>query len=183
MLDVIKTTQEKLEKVKEFFENEIRSVRTGRANAILVEDVRVESYGQTMRLKDVASITVPDASSIVISPWDKSNLKAIEDGIRNANLGVGLVNNGETVRATLPELSIERREEMKKMVAKKEEESKVAMRNVRRESIDEIKKAEKNKEIGEDQSERLEKEVQTVLDKYILELEKITENKNKEISL
>jgi len=180
MENIIKLTREKLEKVKEFFENEIRSLRTGRANSILVEDIRIDVYGQSMRLKDVASITVPDAMNIVVSAWDKGNTKLIEDAIRNSNLGVGVVNNGESVRVTLPELSVERREEMKKMVSKKAEESKIAMRNIRREAIDEIKK--KEKEVGEDVVSRAEKEVQQVLDKAISELDLIVEKKNKEIS-
>lgn len=180
MEQIIKNLKEKLENAKDFFENEIRSVRTGRANSILVEDIRIDVYGQSMRLKDVASITVPDAMNIVISPWDKSNMKAIEDAIRSSNLGVGVVNNGENIRVTLPELSVERREEMKKMVGKKAEESKIAMRNVRREVIDEIKK--KEKEVGEDAVERAEKEVQQVLDKAISDLDKIVEVKGKEIA-
>lgn len=180
MENIIKTAKEKLEKVKDFFENEIRSVRTGRANSILVEDIRIDVYGQSMRLKDVASITVPDAMNIVISAWDKGNVKPIEDAIRNSNLGVGVVNNGENIRVTLPELSVERREEMKKMVGKKAEESKISMRNVRREAIDEIKK--KEKEVGEDVVERGEKEIQQILDKAISDLDAIAEKKNKEIS-
>jgi len=180
MESIIKTTKEKLEKAKEFFENEIRSVRTGRANSILVEDIKVDVYGSPMRIKDCASITIPDAASISISPWDKSNLKAIENGIQNSNLGVGVVNNGETVRVVLPELSVERREEMKKMVSKKAEETKVAMRNIRREAMDEIKK--KEKEVGEDAIARGEKEIQQVLDKAISELDIIVDKKNKEIS-
>jgi ribosome recycling factor len=180
--DVIKQTKEKLEKAKEFFENEIRNVRTGRANAMLVEDIKADVYGSAMRVKDCASITVPDAVSILIIPWDKGNLKAIENAITAQNLGVGVVNMGENIRVTLPELSHERREELKKMVSKKAEETKIAMRNIRRESIDEVKKAEKNKEIGEDMVERLEKEVQVVLDKAIAELEVVVGEKKKEIA-
>ena len=182
MQDVVKNTKDKLEKAKEFFENEIRSIRTGRANSILVEDIKVDVYGSSMRIKDMASITIPDAASISISPWDKGGLKSIENAIQAANLGVGVVNNGETVRVVLPELSFERREEMKKAVLKKSEEAKIAMRNNRREAMDEIKKSEKDKEIGEDQAERLGKEVQAVLDKAIGELDVIAENKNKDIS-
>jgi ribosome recycling factor len=180
MENIIKATKEKLSKAKEFFEEEIRSVRTGRANSILVEDIRIDVYGQSMRVKDIASITVPDAMNIVISPWDKGNMKGIEDALRNSNLGVGVVNNGENIRVTLPELSSERREEMKKMVSKKSEETKIAMRNIRREAIDEIKK--KEKEVGEDAVERGEKEIQKVLDEEIVKLEKVVEIKNKEIS-
>jgi len=181
MQDILKNTKEKLEKAKEFFENEIQSVRTGRASGMLVEDIRVEIYGSSMRIKDVASITVPDAVSILVIPWDKGNLKGIEDAIRNANLGVGVVNMGENVRVTLPELSSERRDELKKMVAKKAEEAKVAMRNIRRESMDEVKK--KEKEVGEDAVERAEKEIQQTLDKAIAEVDTIMDKKNKEISV
>uniref|UniRef100_A0A7C4R7T0 Ribosome-recycling factor n=1 Tax=candidate division CPR3 bacterium TaxID=2268181 RepID=A0A7C4R7T0_UNCC3 len=180
MENIIKSLKEKLQKAKEFFENEIATVRTGRANSILVEDIRVDVYGSPMRIKDIASITIPDATSISVSPWDKSNLKPIETSIQNANLGVGVVNNGETIRVVLPELSLERREEMKKVVLKKCEEAKIAMRNSRREAMDEAKK--KEKEVGEDAVERIEKEIQQALDKAIEELDNITERKNKEIS-
>lgn len=182
MQDVISETKQKLNKAKEFFENEIQNVRTGRANAMLVEDIKTEVYGSSMRIKDMASITIPDAASILIIPWDKGNLKAIENAIQAQNLGVGVVNMGENIRVTLPELSTERRDELKKMVAKKAEETKIAMRNIRRESIDEVKKAEKNKEISEDMVERLEKEVQQILDKAIAEVDVIVEQKNKEIT-
>jgi ribosome recycling factor len=180
MENVIKTFKEKLDKAREFFENEIRSVRTGRANSILVEDIKLDVYGSAMRIKDCASITIPDVASITISPWDKGNLKSIENAVSTSNLGVGVVNNGETVRVTLPELSFERREEMKKTVLKKAEETKVAMRNSRREAMDEVKK--KEKEVGEDIVERSEKEIQQVLDKAIAEIDKISVEKNKEIS-
>jgi len=109
----------------------------------LVEGVKVDVYGQPMRVKDVASITVPDASSIVIVPWDKGNLKSIEDGLNKANLGVSVTNLGENIRVILPELSSERREEMKKMVDKKVEEVKVNMRGIRREGVDAVKSAER----------------------------------------
>ena len=180
MESIIKAFKAKLDGAKDFFENEIRSVRTGRANSILVEDIKVDVYGSSMRIKDCASITVPDAASISISPWDKGNLKSIESAIQNSNLGVGIVNNGETIRVTLPELSAERREEMKKMVLKKSEESKISMRNLRREAMDEAKA--KEKEIGEDAVSRSEKEIQQALDVAIKELDIIAENKNKEIS-
>jgi len=180
MENIIKNAKDRLEKARAFFEDEIRSVRTGRANSILVEDIRIDVYGQSMRTKDIASITVPDAMSIVISPWDKSNMKPIEDAIRNSNLGVGVVNNGENIRVTLPELSAERRGEMKKMVAKKSEETKITMRNIRRDAIDEVKK--KEKEVGEDIVERTEKEIQKLLDEEIVKLEKIVGEKNREIA-
>lgn len=180
MDQIIKNLKDKLVSAKEFFENEIRQVRTGRANSILVEDIKVEIYGSSMRIKDCASITIPDAVSISISPWDKTNLKAIENGISNANLGVGVVNNGETIRVTLPELSVERRTEMKKMVLKKAEETKIAMRNIRREAMDQVKS--KEKEVGEDIVERAEKEIQFLLDKAIGEIDTIAEGKNREIA-
>ncbi|MFA7308636.1 MAG: ribosome recycling factor [Patescibacteria group bacterium] len=183
METIIKTCQEKLEKVLEFFENDIRTIRTGRASSSLVEDVKVESYGSTMRIKDVASITVPDAASLVISPWDKGVVKAVEDGLRIANLGFGVVNMGETIRVTLPELSAERRDELKKMVHRKAEDAKVAMRNARRDAIDEIKSLEKKKELSEDAATALEEKVQKGLDAMVVSLEKAVEAKEKEITL
>lgn len=180
MEQIIKNLKTKLDGAKDFFENEIRSIRTGRANSILVEDIRADVYGSPMRIKDIASITIPDPVSISISPWDKTSLKAIEKAIQSSNLGVGVVNNGETIRVVLPELSAERREEMKKAVSKKAEEAKIAMRNSRREAMDEIKK--KEKEVGEDAVERAEKDIQQTLDKAISEIDEIVEAKNREIS-
>jgi len=180
MEQIIKNLKDGLVKAKDFFENEIRSIRTGRANSILVEDIKVEVYGSPMRIKDIASITIPDATSISISPWDRVNLKSIENAIQSSNLGVSVVNNGETVRVILPELSAERREEMKKAVAKKAEEAKVAMRNLRREAIDESKK--KEKEVGEDAVERAGKEIQQILDKAIVDIDEVVIKKSKEIA-
>ncbi|MBI2448093.1 ribosome recycling factor [Candidatus Microgenomates bacterium] len=181
MEEILKSAKEKFAKAIEFFENEIRSVRTGRANAILVEDIRLDIYGQSMRVKEVASITVPDAMSIVINPWDRNNVKNIEDALRAANLGVGVVNMGENIRVTLPELSAERREELKKTISKKAEETKVALRNIRREAIDQGKKLKDS--LGEDIVERLEKEIQKLLDEKTKEIDVIVEKKEKEISL
>ena len=178
---ILKQTKEKFARAIEFFENEIRSVRTGRANAILVEDIRLDIYGQSMRVKEVASITVPDAMSIVISPWDKGNVKAIEDALRLANLGVGVVNMGENIRVTLPELSAERREELKKTISKKAEDTKVSLRNIRREAIDQGKKLKDT--LGEDAVTRLENDIQKMLDEKTKEIDAIVERKGKEISL
>ena len=183
METIIKTLQEKLQKTKEHFENDIRTLRTGRANAALVEDIKVDLYGSAMRVKDVASITVPDPMSIVINPWDKTASKPIEDGIRAANLGYGVNNMGEYVRVTLPELSAERRDELKKMVQRKAEDTKVAMRNSRRDAVDDIKKMEKNKEISEDQVKKSETDIQKHLDNAIRDLEQITDKKLQEITL
>lgn len=183
MENTIKNLQDRLQKVFDHFGNEIRAIRTGRANAVLVEDIKVDVYGSSMRVKDTASITVPDATSIVITPWDKSTMKAIEDGLRAANLGYGVVNMGELIRVTLPELSAERREELKKAVKVKAEDAKVAMRNERRDAIDEVKKAEKDKQIGEDTAKTMEDQIQKVLDATIVRLEEAVVAKEKEISL
>ncbi len=181
MDEILKQAREKFVKAIEFFQNEIRSIRTGRANAILVEDIRADVYGQSMRLKEMASITVPDATSIVIAPWDRGNVKVIEDALRVANLGVGVVNMGENIRVTLPELSAERREELKKAVAKKAEDAKVSLRNVRREAIDAGKKL--KDALGKDAVSRLEKEVQRLLDEKVGEIDEMVEKKEREITL
>jgi len=179
--EILRQLEERINKAIEYFQNEMRSVRTGRASTMLVEDIKVEVWGQTMRLRDIASLTVPDATSILIIPWDKNNLKPIEEALEEAKLGVGVVNTGENIRVTLPELSIERREELKKMVEKKAEEIKISMRNARREAVEEIKKMEKEKEISEDERNRLEKEIQKLLDEKIGDLEELVEKKKGEI--
>ncbi len=182
MENIIKQTEDKLEKAIEYFIDEIRGVRTGRASSMLVEDIKCDVYGQNMRVKDIASVTVPDAVSILVSPWDKSNIKSLEKGLEEANLGVSVVNTGENIRVVLPELSSERREELKKIINKKAEEVKVSMRNIRREAVDEIKKQEKDKEISEDEKDRLEKKIQEELDEKIEELEELVSKKEEEIS-
>lgn len=155
MHTVIDDARPEFEHVIEFFKAELGSLRTGRANAVLVEDIPVEAYGSTMTVKGVGSILVPDSKTIMVEPWDKALTKEIEKAIRNAPIGVNPVVDGTRVRITLPPLTEEGRRELVKIVGKKAEEAHIALRGVREQVKDEIGRMEKDKEISEDERFRL----------------------------
>ena len=182
MIDQIFTThKEGFEKVIEHYLHELSGVRTGRANPALLNTVQVESYGAKMPLEHVASVTVSDAKTLVISPWDKGQLQAIEKGIQMANLGFNPSNDGNIIRITLPALNEERRKEMVKLVGQMAEKAKIGIRNVRETVNKEIKKAESDKKIGKDDLEKGQKKLQEVVDKYNDEIKGHAETKEKEI--
>jgi len=168
----LKNANEEMEKTLKFFEKELLSLRTGKASVTLVENVPVEAHGQMMRLREVASLSAPDARMIVISPWDKSLIPSVSKAITISDLGLNPIVDGEIVRLQLPMMSSERREEIVKLLAKKLEESKVQLRNVRKDFHNEIKAAEKAKNISEDFSkilaDRLQKTVDAWTDKAVL---------------
>ncbi|RME71561.1 MAG: ribosome recycling factor [Verrucomicrobia bacterium] len=161
--------------------HEFATVHTGKASPAMVEGVMVDAYGSPMRLKDVAAITTPDARLIVVQPWDKSLVKPIEKALQVANLGINPAVDGAVIRLPLPELSRERRQELVKVVHRLAEEGRVALRNIRRDAIDQIKKLEKNHEISEDDARRLEKEVQQHMDRFSKSLGDHAEAKEKEL--
>lgn len=172
---------EKLKKALDFFVDEIRTLRTGRATPALVENLRVDYYGNPTPLKQVASISVPEARLIMIKPYDKSLLSAVEKVISESDLGVQATNDGNILRISLPPLNEERREEFAKIVREKAEEAKVSMRNARREAVDEIVSKEKSGEVSEDEKHRQEKEIQDKLDEHIKTIDQKAEEKEKEI--
>lgn len=155
MHTVIDDFRPEFEHVIEFFKSELSSLRTGRANAALVEDIPVEAYGGTMNVKGVGSILVPDSKTIMIEPWDKALTKEIEKAIRQAPIGVNPVVDGSRVRITLPPLTEEGRRELAKIVGKKAEEAHIGIRGVREKAKEEIGRMEKDKEISEDERFRL----------------------------
>lgn len=178
---ILNTHKEAFEKAMNHFLHELSGVRTGRANPALLNSVTVESYGAKAPLEHVASITVSDAKTLVISPWDKGQIQAIEKGIQMANLGFNPSNDGVVVRISLPALNEERRKEMAKLVSQLAEKGKIGIRNVREIIHKEMKKAESDKVISKDDMQIGQKKLQEVVDKYNEEIKKHAEAKEKEI--
>ncbi|NTU70167.1 ribosome recycling factor [bacterium] len=175
--------KEKLEKSLEFFKDELKLIRTGRANPALVEGVTVDYYSTPTPLKQVASISVPEPRMIVIAPYDRSILAGIEKAISESDLGLSASNDGIVVRVTLPTLTEETRNEFAKMAHQKAEEARVTMRNIRREAIEEVEKQEKAGEISEDDRDKQKKEIQEKLDTYTKHIDEAVTSKEAEIKV
>ncbi len=182
MIDqIINSHKEGFNKVMDHFKFELGSVRTGRANPALLSTVQVESYGSKMSLEHVASVTVSDARTLTISPWDKSQIQAIEKGIQVANLGFNPSNDGVVIRITLPPLNEERRKEMVKLVGQLAEKARIGIRNVREDVIREMKKAEGDGKISKDDLTHGQKKLQEFIDKLNDEIKQHAESKEKEV--
>ena len=165
----------------DFFEESLSEIRAGRANPAILNRVMVEYYGTPTPINQVSSVSVPEARQILIQPWDMSILKSIERAIIEANLGINPQNDGKCIRLVFPELTEERRKDIVKEIKELTENTKVLIRNIRREAIDSIKKEEKNKEISEDDLKKGEEEIQKVTDKFVKIVEEKYEKKCKEI--
>ena len=161
--------------------DEFGAVRAGRANAKVLDRITVEYYGSETPLNGVATISTPDARTLVIQPWDTSLLKEIQKAIQASDLGINPQNDGKVVRLVFPQLTEERRKELTKQVKKYAEEAKVAMRNIRRDGMDYIKKLKKDSAITEDEQKKAEKDLQDLLDKYIKQADEATAAKEKEL--
>ncbi|MBU0579863.1 MAG: ribosome recycling factor [Candidatus Margulisbacteria bacterium] len=170
--------KERMEKSIANTKQKFSGIRTGRASPALLNNIMVEAYGSNMPLNQLATITVPESQMLVVSPFDPQNINAIEKGIMNSNLGLTPQNDGKIIRVPLPKLSEERRKELDKIVRQEAEEGRVAIRNIRRDLLDEIKK---NKEYSEDDSKRIQDEIQKVTDKNTAQIDELLENKIKEI--
>lgn len=170
-----------MDKTVEDLRREFQKIRTGRANTALLDDVRVEYYGNPAPLSQVANMAVPEPRTITISPWEPKMIGVIEKAILNANLGLTPGNDGKLIRLTLPPLTEERRKEIVKGLKKLDEDHKVAVRNIRRKAIDDLKKLEKDKAITEDDLKKYEKEVQTLTDSFITRLDEVLSHKEKEV--
>ena len=171
----------KMNKSLDALQNEYASIRTGRANPHVLDKLRVDYYGTPTPIQQVGNVSVPEARMIVIQPWEKSLLKAIEKAILTSDLGINPTNDGSVIRLVFPELTEERRKELAKDVKKKGEATKVAIRNIRRDANDTFKKMEKGDEISEDDRKEAEEKIQKLTDKMIAEVDKAVENKTKEI--
>lgn len=181
MEEIFKEVESKMGKTTEILAKELLRIRTGRANSALVEDIKVNYYGTKLPLKQIASISVPTPQTLVIQPWDKNMAVEIEKSIHKANLGVTPDIKGSVIRINLPPLSGERREELIKLVSKLTEGSKVAIRNIRRDGIEKLKKLEKEKKISEDEFYRGQERIQELTDKYTKKISEMLEKKKKEI--
>lgn len=177
----IKLFEEKMEKSLENLKGEYMTIRAGRANPHLLDKIKVDYYGTPSSLQQVANVSVPEARMIQIQPWESSLIKIIEKAILASDIGITPNNDGKVIRLVFPELTEDRRKELVKDVKKKGEGAKVAIRNIRRDANDAIKKAEKAAEISEDEQKQLEDKVQKFTDKYIAEVDKAVEEKSKEI--
>ena len=178
---VIKDTKPKMEAVVEDFKRKLSNVRTGRANIGMLDAVMVDYYGVPTPLNQMASVNVPEAQLITVQPWDSSQIGAIEKGINSANLGMNPSNDGKLIRLQIPALTEERRREMAKQVGEIAEEHKVAVRNVRHQSNDELKKMTKEKAISEDQERDGLAEVQNLTNTYTGKIDELAKNKEQEI--
>ena len=181
MKEVIKKCEEKMTKTCENLYGEFSNIRAGRANPNLLNRIMVEYYGTPTPMQQVGNISVPEPRIIQINPWEKSLLKAIEKAILASDLGITPTNDGTSIRLVFPELTEERRKELVKDIKKKGEAAKVAVRNVRRDANDTLKKMEKSTDITEDERKEGEEKIQKMTDKYVAKIDKSVENKSKEI--
>ncbi len=173
--------EEKMDKSIDFLKEELANIRAGRANPAILNKVEVDYYGMSTPLNQVGTISVPEARQILITPWDKSMVIAVEKAIQKADLGVNPINDGNAIRLVFPELNEDRRKELSKQVKSLGEEAKVAIRNSRRDAMDEVKAKQKASEITEDDQKDLEGKIQKITDKYISTIENIISEKEKEI--
>jgi ribosome recycling factor len=176
-----KTYSQKMDKTIEIFQKELTSLRTGRANASMLDLVKVDVYGQAMPLNQVSSITTPDARTINIQVWDLNNVPLVDTAIKKSELGLNPQIDGQLIRLPVPDLNEERRTEIKKLIKSMGEKCKISIRNIRREANDDLKNLVKDKEISEDDEKINEKTVQTFTDEHIKAIDTKVEAKEKEI--
>jgi len=179
--EVLENTSEKMEKSVEALRLDLTKIRTGRASLSLLDGITVDAYGSTMPINQLATLTIPESRLIVIQPWDPQILGGIEKAILKSDLGLTPVNDGKLIRISIPQLTEERRKEMVKRVKKIAEEYRVAIRNLRRESNDVLKKQKENKEISEDEMFKLQDEVQKMTDTFVKNIDNIAVGKEKEV--
>lgn len=181
MKEIITDSEEKMKKTVDILATEFSRIRTARANPALLDGLKVDYYGMPTPLKQVASIGVPDPRSLVIQPWDKNAISAIEKAIQKSDLGLNPSVEANLIRIIIPPLSEERRKDLVKLVSRLTEESRVAVRNIRRDAIESLKKKEKDKQVSEDDFHRGQKEIQDITDHYVEELDALFRRKEKEI--
>ena len=179
--NLIKDLMTRSEKTLEFLKGTLQGIRTGRAHPALVEDIKVDYFGTATPIKNMGTVSVPEARQIMINPWDKTAIKAIEKALQASPLGINPQNDGETIRLNLPELTQERRLELTKVVNKMAEEARISIRNVHRDVIESLKKMEKDSDITEDDLKKYQKETQDHTDAFIKKVDVILADKEKEI--
>lgn len=178
---ILKDAEERMRKSIENFRHELASMKAGRATPAMLDKLRVDYYGTPTPVNQVANIDIPDSRTLVIKPWDRSMIKAVEKAILTSDLGLNPNNDGIVIRLSIPPMTQDRRKEMVKVVHKRAEEERVVIRNIRRDANEQIKKSEKEKAISEDESKRAQDEVQKLTDKMVKEVDGIMDHKEKEI--
>ncbi|MBQ8740447.1 MAG: ribosome recycling factor [Clostridia bacterium] len=181
MNELIKNTEEKMRKSIDALEREYKSIRAGRANAAVLDRVMVDYYGVPTPVQQMAAVSVPEARTLLIAPWDKSTLKDIEKAILTSEIGINPQNDGTSIRLNFPPLTEERRKDIVKDIRKKGEDAKVAVRNQRRDALDKLKALKKNNAITEDDESNGEKKIQNLTDKFCKEIDELASIKEKEI--
>lgn len=179
--DIIHNSEDKMNKTIQVLRKELASMKAGRANPSILDRIEVEYYGSMLPINQVANVSAPEPRIILIQPWEKSTLKNIEKAILKSDLGLTPSNDGTVIRLVIPELTEETRKNLVKTVRKTGEESKIAVRSIRREANDKIKALKKNNEISEDDMKKAEEDIQKKTDNYIKNIDKIIEEKEKEI--
>jgi len=179
--DIVSDSEDGMKKAVDSFKRELQKIRTGRANTAMLDGIKVDYYGTPTPVNQVATVQVVDARLITVKPWEKTMLPVIDKAIRASDLGINPVSDSDLVRLPIPPLTQERRKELAKVVNKQTEEARVAVRSARRDAMDMIKDAEKDKQITEDQRKDGEKKVQDLTDKYIGSIDDIAKAKEKEI--
>jgi ribosome recycling factor len=179
--DIIKQADDKMHKAVEVVRQEFVKIRTGKATTALLDGIKVEYYGSTMALNQVANVSTPDVHSIAVTPWDKNMVHPIEKAIIAANIGLNPIVDAAMLRVPVPPLNEERRKELVKLVKKFAEEGKVAIRNIRRDAIEHMKKSEKAEHFSEDDRKRGEQDIQKMTDKFIKDVDNLVAMKEKEI--
>ena len=173
--------QRRMHGALEALKHDLSGLRTGRASIALLDTIHVEVYGANMPLNQVATVSVPEPRMLTVQVWDRSNVQPVEKAIRSANLGLNPVTDGQLIRLPIPDLTEERRKELAKLVGQYAEKAKIAVRNVRRDGMEQLKQDEKKHQISEDEHKRLETEVQKLTDETISEIDQLADAKEKEI--
>ena len=179
--ELLDNMEESMMNAEDAMKTDIAAIRTGKASTALVEGLMVEYYGTNTRLRDIAGLSTPDARTVAIQPWDQSAVQAIEKAVINSNIGISPVSDGKIVRLPIPPLSEDRRAALAKQVKARSEEARVAVRNARRDANEAAKKAQKASEITEDELKNLLEKIQKMTDSYIANIDKLAEEKEKEL--
>ncbi len=182
MFEQIKNDMEsRMELSVQSFKSDMQGIRTGRASPSMLDSIKIDAYGQKMNINQVGNITTPDARTINIDVWDGSNINLVDKALRESDLGINPMIDGNLIRLPLPQLTEERREEFLKMAGKISENAKVAIRNIRRDGIEKIKKLEKEKKFGQDESKKFQDNVEKITSNHISEIEEIFKNKEEDL--
>jgi len=180
--ELLKSTEERMDKAIQALRRDLTSVRAGRASASMLDKITVEYYGSQMPVNQVSTVTSPEPRQLVIAPWDKGMLSDIEKAIQKSDLGLNPTNDGAVIRLIIPQLTEQRRQELVKVVRKMAEESRVAVRNIRRDANDDLKKVEKAGDSSEDDAHRLQDRIQALTDRFVGEIDKLAMAKEKEVT-